>query len=49
MRYLVEYWLHNQSRLFSEPQRVIVEKTEVDQMVEKIKNLGYEINEVREV
>lgn len=50
MKILIEYYLPNQSHLFSEPQRIIANNgKEYNALVKKIKKLGYEIAGVSRV
>lgn len=47
--YEIKYWLHNQSRLFSEPKKVIAKSPkEAHDIIHKIDKAGYVIEQVRE-
>lgn len=47
--YEITYWLHNQSRMFSRPQKVIAKSwREKADILSKCEANGYEVEEVRE-
>lgn len=47
--YEITYWLHNQSRLFSVPQKIVAKSAkEAHDIIHKIDKAGYVIEQVKE-
>ena len=47
--YEITYWMHNQSRLFSRPQRIVAKSREEKyDIISKCEEYGYVIENVRE-
>ena len=47
--YEIKYWLHNQSKLFSQPQKIIARSPkEAHEIIHKIDKAGYVIEQVKE-